>query len=211
MFVSSLLILVTAAVLLTIGLTSGNDQLLFSSIAASLAAGVALYMGARSRPPRPRVPRHRPAADDAPRRPAADDTRQLTRIGVDDRPTREIPVVAGRVFEPTDYAVDREPEIRFETPPRRAAGGSHAASGPLELRDEPIEQHMTSVEAAALMRLDAEVAVVDGRPRFHHANCVHLVGRDFEPLAVAEAVGLGFTPCALCEPASRLLMAPAGR
>ncbi|GAB3661274.1 hypothetical protein [Glycomyces tarimensis] len=200
MIVSSLLILVTAAVLLTIGLITGNNQLLYSSIAASLAAGVALYIGARSRAPRPSLPR---------RRPAADDTQELTRIGLDDTPTTELPVIAGRVFEPTDYAVDREPEIRFETPPKRVAAGSHAADSVPDLRDEPSEQRITRVDAAALMRLDAEVAVVDGRPRFHAPSCVHLVGRDPEPLPVAEAVELGFTPCSLCEPASRLLMAPA--
>ncbi|WP_026929361.1 hypothetical protein [Glycomyces tenuis] len=205
MIVGSLLILVTAAVLLTIGLITGNDHLLTSSIATSLAAGVALYVGARRGAPR------RPSAA---RRPAVDDTQELTRIGLDDTPTTEIPIVAGRVFEPTDYAVDREPEIRFETPPRRRGGGraAHAAEEPPGAGDEPAQQPMSSVDAAALMRLDAEVAVVDGRPRFHHASCVHLVGRDHEPLAVAEALELGFSPCALCEPASRLLMAPmAGR
>lgn len=205
MIVSSLLILVTAAVLLTIGMITGNDHLLASSIAASLAAGVALYIGARGRAPSPE-----PA-----RRPAADDTQELTRIGFDETPTTEIPVVAGRVFEPTDYTVDREPELRFETPPHRgteAARAAQAAPESFDAGDEPAEQRLRSVDAAALMRLDAEVAVVDGRPRFHHQSCVHLVGRDHEPLAVAEALELGFSPCALCEPASRLLMAPmAGR
>jgi hypothetical protein len=71
---------------------------------------------------------------------------------------------------------------------------------------------MSSVEAAALMRLDTEVVVVDGRPRFHHSACAHLSGREHEPLPVAEALELGFTPCALCAPVSRLLMVPvAGR
>lgn len=204
--VGSLLILVTAAVLLTIGLITGNDHLLTSSIATSLAAGLALYIGAR---------RRLPQRSDA-RSAALDDTQQLARIGLDDTPTTEIPVVVGRVFEPTDYAVDREPEIRFETPPRRRGGAghpAHAAEEPVETAgDEPAEQPLSSVEAAALMRLDTEVAVVDGRPRFHYSDCVHLVGRDHEPLAVAEALELGFSPCALCEPASRLLMAPmAGR
>jgi hypothetical protein len=70
---------------------------------------------------------------------------------------------------------------------------------------------MSSVEAAALMRLDTEVAVVDGRPRFHHSLCAHLTGRDHEPLPVAEALELGFTPCGRCEPVSRLLLAPLAR
>ena len=55
------------------------------------------------------------------------------------------------------------------------------------------------------MPLDGEVRVVDGHPRFHLPGCPHLVGRVDEPLPVAEAVGLGFTPCAGCAPATTLL------
>jgi hypothetical protein len=199
--VSSLLILVIAAVLLVTGMITGNDQMLVSSIAASLAAGVALYVGIRGRgAKRPRIAsqRTRSAADD--------DTQQFRRIVADDTPTTELPLLEGRIFEPTDYAVDRDPEIRFEEPPRQAA---HRA--PESLADEPAEQRMSSVEAAALMRLDTEVVVVDGRPRFHHSACMHLTGREHEPLPVAEALELGFTPCGMCEPVSRLLMAPLAR
>ncbi|WP_198587040.1 hypothetical protein [Glycomyces xiaoerkulensis] len=195
MIVSSLLILFTAAVLLTIGIVSGSDRLLLTSIAASLAAAVALYFGVAARS------RRRPAPE---RRPAADDTQELARIGFGDAPTTEIPVVRGRVFEPTDYQVDREPEVRFETPPRQNARGRHQSSD--DMGDEPPEQRMSSVEAAGLRRLDAQVSVVDGRPRFHLAGCVHLVGRDPESLPVAEALDLGFGPCSLCEPASQLLV-----
>lgn len=205
MIVSSLLILVTAAVLLVIGMITGNNQLLASSIAASLAAGVALYVGIRGRSAkRPRaVPRDR----------SADDTQQFRRIGFEDSPTTELPLLEGKVFESMDYAVDRDPELRFEEAPQQRRGEappSHRA--PESTADEPTEQRMSSVEAAALMRLDTEVAVVDGRPRFHHLTCMHLHGREHEPLPVAEALELGFGPCALCEPVSRLLMVPvAGR
>lgn len=207
MIVSSLLILVTAAVLLVVGMISGNDQLLVSSIAASLAAGVALYAGIRGRgAKRPRVIPRQGRSDD--------DTQQFRRIGLDDTPTTELPLLEGKVFEPMDYAVDRDPELRFEDlPPRRSRAEARAAHrAPDSSADEPTEQRMSSVEAAALMRLDTEVVVVDGRPRFHHSACAHLTGREHEPLPVAEALELGFTPCALCEPVSRLLMAPvAGR
>ncbi|THV28498.1 hypothetical protein E9998_11980 [Glycomyces paridis] len=195
---------------------SGNNQLLVSSIAASLAAGVALYVGLYNRGARrPRVA----SGKDAGRRtaPAGDDTQQFRRIGMDDTPTTEMPLLEGKTFESTDYAVDRDPELRFEdVPPRQARAGrgevpaSHRA--PESTADEPVEQRMSSVESAALMRLDTEVAVVDGRPRFHHTTCMHLHGREHEALPVAEALELGFTPCALCEPVSRLLLAPvAGR
>ncbi len=53
--------------------------------------------------------------------------------------------------------------------------------------------------------MSAEVLVIDGRPRYHQAGCVHLLGRESEPLPVSEAVELGFTPCSLCEPDSALL------
>jgi hypothetical protein len=205
--VSSLLILVTAAVLLVTGMITGNNHLLASSIAASLAAGVALYAGIRGRSAkRPRLIPRQTRSDD--------DTQQFRRIGLDDTPTTELPLLEGKIFEPTDYAVDRDPELRFEDlPPRRGrTDGRVGHRAPDPTADEPTEQRMSSVEAAALMRLDTEVAVVDGRPRFHHSACVHLTGREHEPLPVAEALELGFTPCAMCEPVSRLLMAPlAGR
>lgn len=205
MIVSSLLILVIAAVLLLTGMITGNDQLLVSSMAASLAAGVALYAGIRGRgAKRPRVVPRQTRSED--------DTQQFRRIGLDDTPTTELPLLEGKVFEPTDYAVDRDPEIRFEdVPPRQTRAGSRAGHrAPNPTSDEPTEQRMTRVEAAALMRLDTEVVVVDGRPRFHHTACAHLSGREHESLPVAEALELGFTPCALCEPVSRLLMAPVG-
>lgn len=221
MIVSSLLILVIAAVLLVTGMITGNDQLLVSSIAASLAAGVALYVGIRGRgAKRPRVHDSRASSARTGRRSARprgledDDTQQFRRIGLDDTPTTEMPLLEGKVFEPTDYAVDRDPELRFEdVPPRQSRGEAvNRHRAPESTADEPTEQRMTSIESAALMRLDTEVAVVDGRPRFHHSACAHLTGRDHEPLAVAEALELGFTPCAMCEPVSRLLLVPtAGR
>ncbi|CCH20237.1 hypothetical protein [Micromonospora lupini] len=73
------------------------------------------------------------------------------------------------------------------------------------LADEPAEQPITPAEAARVSRLPDPVVVVDGRPRYHLAGCPHLAGRVPEPLPVAEAVELGFTPCAACAPATALL------
>jgi hypothetical protein len=53
--------------------------------------------------------------------------------------------------------------------------------------------------------MSTDVLVVDGRPRYHLAGCVHLLGREIERLPVSEAVELGFTPCGLCEPDTALL------
>ncbi|WP_406071686.1 hypothetical protein [Micromonospora sp. NBC_01638] len=71
--------------------------------------------------------------------------------------------------------------------------------------DEPAEQPVTPAEAARVARLPDPVQVVDGHPRYHLDSCPHLVGRVPETLPVAEAVELGFTPCAHCAPATALL------
>jgi hypothetical protein len=73
------------------------------------------------------------------------------------------------------------------------------------LADEPAIQQVSTADAVRVSRMSTEVLVVDGRPRYHLAGCVHLLGRDSEPLPVAEAVELGFSPCVLCEPDSALL------
>ncbi|MGB2569607.1 hypothetical protein ACPFP2_14310 [Micromonospora citrea] len=71
--------------------------------------------------------------------------------------------------------------------------------------DEPEAQHVSTADAVRVARLDTEVRVVDGRPRYHLSSCPHLFARDHEPLPVSEAVSLGFTPCAECAPDTALL------
>lgn len=71
--------------------------------------------------------------------------------------------------------------------------------------DEPPQQYVSPADAARVARLANEVLVIDGRPRYHMSGCAHLLGRESEPLPVAEAVELGFSPCSLCEPDSALL------
>jgi hypothetical protein len=71
--------------------------------------------------------------------------------------------------------------------------------------DEPAPQQVSAADAARVGRMLNEVLVVDGRPRYHLAGCVHLLGRESESLPVGEAIELGFTPCSLCEPDSALL------
>jgi hypothetical protein len=71
--------------------------------------------------------------------------------------------------------------------------------------DEPAAQFVSAADAARVARMSAPVLVIDGRPRYHISGCVHLLGRESEPLPVSEAADLGFTPCSLCEPDSALL------
>lgn len=75
--------------------------------------------------------------------------------------------------------------------------------------DEPLPQAVRPADAVQVARLDAEVLVVDGRPRYHLPDCPHLIGRMTEGLPVAEAVELGFSPCGLCRPVDRLVAAAA--
>ncbi|WFE29383.1 hypothetical protein O7623_09410 [Solwaraspora sp. WMMD791] len=76
--------------------------------------------------------------------------------------------------------------------------------------DEPAAEQTSEAERAVLARIEAEVIVVDGRPRYHLSDCVHLLARPGEPLPVREALELGFTPCSLCGP-DRALLTEAGR
>jgi hypothetical protein len=76
--------------------------------------------------------------------------------------------------------------------------------------DEPSAQQVSPANAARVAMLSSEVLVVDGRPRYHAVGCVHLLGRETEPLPVGEAIELGFTPCGLCEPDTSLLDELAG-
>ncbi|GIG66075.1 hypothetical protein [Phytomonospora endophytica] len=108
---------------------------------------------------------------------------------------------------------DREREAleheEHETPVRRTAApvdaGGDDGDADDELADEPGPMSITRIDRTRLSGLTVPVQVVDGRPRYHLAGCVHLLGKEDEPLAVNEAVELGFTPCGLCEPTADVL------
>jgi hypothetical protein len=102
---------------------------------------------------------------------------------------------------------------------RRDAGGAAGFGEPDEFDepdaddpdDEPLPQSVRPADAVRVARMDAEVLVVDGRPRYHVPECTHLVGRLTEPIPVNEAVELGFSPCGLCRPVDRLVSATSRR
>ncbi|MEU8211037.1 hypothetical protein AB0B85_17805 [Micromonospora sp. NPDC049044] len=103
---------------------------------------------------------------------------------------------------PFGSSVDTSPAAS-PVSPATASDGDPRNDAPAA--DEPAEQPVTPAEAARVARLTAAVEVVDGHPRYHLASCSYLVGRVPEPLPVAEAAELGFTPCAHCAPATALL------
>lgn len=202
MIVASLLLIVVAVVLLVLGLVNGSSGLLVGSIGTSLLAAVALVVGARQ------AAAARAEAD-------YDEDEQ------DGGEEYEEPVSRTRTARDAGRdTVVREPEqpvrarVAERVPERAEAVGVTipAQGGALvdveddeDPPDEPVAQRVPAGDAARIARMSTEVLVIDGRPRYHVAGCVHLLGRPHEPLPVNEAVELGFSPCGLCEPDSALL------
>lgn len=110
---------------------------------------------------------------------------------------------------------DEDDDFDLGPPAAAEAAARPGQPGPAEIDegdppDEPAEQPVDAADAAAVAQLSNRVYVIDGRPRYHLGQCLHLLGRDRESLPVREAVELGFTPCAQCEP-DRSLLATARR
>ncbi|MEV1330151.1 hypothetical protein AB0J20_11295 [Micromonospora costi] len=196
MIVANLLLILVALVLLVLGLASGSSLMLIISIAASLLAAVALVAGARQ----------------------AAANRATATPGRSGQWESAATPAAGTAAPGAPYGPPlAEPEIPVQhVPPTVGTGGGWrqppappadepSPSGAEAYDDEPDAEPMTPAEALLVAGLPDEVRVVDGRPRYHRADCAHLVGREHEPLPVAEAVELGFSPCAHCAPATALL------
>ncbi|GIH19066.1 hypothetical protein [Rugosimonospora africana] len=235
MIVGSLLLILVAVGLLGLGLVSGSNAFLIGSIAASLLAAILLIVGARraaasraaangrsSRGLDPsglvdtmagqaeaRDPRGGSDAREALRQ-AARGNRMGAAPGerdgalgdpmagdtiIDEAPTQ--------VFIPPQSRMGMSPERDLDDPDGEEFGG--AEFGDEDPPDEPAAQVVSPQDAARVAQMSTEVLVIDGRPRYHHPACVHLLGRENEPLPVSEAVDLGFTPCGLCEPDAAML------
>ncbi|MET7422913.1 hypothetical protein [Dactylosporangium sp. NPDC005555] len=99
-------------------------------------------------------------------------------------------------------AVPQQPPLDEEYP--SAPAGEWSVDGEdyddEDPEDEPSIQASSAADIARVSTMTDEVLVIDGRPRYHVRGCVHLLGRESEPLEIGEAVELGFTPCSVCEP-----------
>ncbi|MGQ5263073.1 hypothetical protein ACTWLT_20270 [Micromonospora sp. ZYX-F-536] len=217
MIVASLLLILVAVVLLVLGLAGGSSVMLVISIAASLLAAVALVVGARQ------AAANRATAEPGQagrRHPATPRTANQAGPGVaygpplvePDVPVQHVPTTVGTGG--TGWRQPPEPPADHETSPAAPVSPASPFAAPADgdprvdaeaADDEPTAQPITPAEAARVARLPDPVEVVDGRPRYHLAECPHLVGRVPETLPVAEAVELGFTPCGHCAPATALL------
>lgn len=221
MIVASLVLILGAIALLVLGLVNGSSGLLVGSIGTSLLAAVALVVGVRQAASARSLAEledaeqfdgdeedwsHRSSYREEPIRAAIPPRRPERPGGWADEPVREREPVE-RALERTAVAgagvpsqVLRDDEPELYTEPYTDGYGDDE-----DPPDEPVAQRVTASDAARIARMSTDVLVIDGRPRYHVAGCVHLLGRPFEPLPVGEAVDLGFTPCGLCEPDSTLL------
>lgn len=215
MIVISLLLILVAITLLVIGLISASGLLLIGSIVGSLLAAVTLVVGMRQAAAAraevvdpamidPDVLAEADAKKDEYGAPAEEYLDEEF-AGYEGRRQRRAgpssPVVStefrDEAYPAYGTSEPEEPVHRDPVPPQRE---------PVEdPDDEPERQFVSAAEAARVARMTADVYVVDGRPRYHLAGCVHLMDKEAEPLPVNEAAELGFTPCGLCEPDSALL------
>jgi hypothetical protein len=225
--VASVLLILVAIVLLGFGLTGSSDVPLFGSIAASLLAAVALYVGARQ------VAAERAADHDKDEQFEEDLAPAWGEQEDVERPPAEPAYAPGG--EATGSASHRAdaggPASQTVVEPATAtltAERIPAQAGPVTVPtvpsedveagqdeddkyededppDEPAAQYVSPADAGRIALMSVDVFVVDGRPRYHQAGCAHLLRKESQPLPVSEAVELGFTPCSLCEPDSTLL------
>ena len=223
MVAASILLILVAVVLLIAGLAGGSSLLLIVSIAASLLSAVAFVAFARQAAaaratagreagPRPRTAHTVPSPDE-PVSPVPHHTSTVGAGGSGWRQPPGSPVTEpddppppAAYSPPFDAGPDEEPAPYSPPGPRTPETARPTSPAPGEAFDgDPPAEFLSTGEVARLVRLPGEVLVVDGHPRFHLPDCPHLVGREDEPLPVAEAVALGFTPCAHCAAATTLL------
>jgi hypothetical protein len=179
--VGSVLLVVAAGVLLGFGLVLLDPPLLYSSIGVSALAALALVLGVR------RMAALRAGRGVIAVRPGG--AGSLAVAG---------PRSVGRAAPRPIGRATVDPLLH---------GGAAVDDFTREMAplDEPAEQVVGPEDVDRVAGLDSRVVVVDGRPRYHLADCAFLVGYDAEPMAVSEAVELGFTACGLCRPLTALL------
>ncbi|GAB3858880.1 hypothetical protein ACFPIJ_19825 [Dactylosporangium cerinum] len=139
-----------------------------------------------------------------------------TRLGGSARSDANLPPVDETAMMPPvrdqpgdERATPQQPEVPpFEEYPSAAAGEWSVDGDDYDdedPEDEPPIQPSSAADIARVSTMTDEVLVIDGRPRYHVRGCVHLLGRESEPLPIGEAVELGFTPCSVCEPNDAVL------
>jgi len=221
-------LVVVALVLLVLGVTGPELDLVYGSIAVSLLSLVFLVLGIIQR--RGEVLPTGAAAE--PER----DVRDRARGDVQDGSVHHGSVHHGEVRDGDLHDGDRHDDDRHDDDrhdgdlhdgdrhdgdlhdsdgPAQPVGGTGGAPGAVELGPVPVEQSSGGSVAAvseeparagsALLPAADEdssgtVLVVVNRPRYHVAGCRYLAGKTPESRDVSDAVAQGFTPCGVCKP-----------
>jgi outer membrane biosynthesis protein TonB len=73
---------------------------------------------------------------------------------------------------------------------------------PEPAQPEPAQPEPAQPEPAQPEPVAGEVWVIDGRPRYHLADCAIIAGQNAEPIPFEQADEDGFMPCSLCEPST---------
>jgi hypothetical protein len=205
-------LLVVALALLVLALVGGNSTLAVCSIIGSLVAVALIVRGRRARA---ELAAARSAESSRLAAVAAERderTRALAAAAAEaGRRAAAAPPAAGPAGEPVPYSEpvpDSDP-VPDSGPVRdgelvrdgEPTSGDEPASGDESPADEPPVADTVPPLARAGQR---RVWVIDGRPRYHLAECAFLAGRSPEPVALSQAVQDGFTPCGLCDPDDHL-------
>ncbi|MGJ7906101.1 hypothetical protein ACOQFL_06435 [Actinopolyspora sp. H202] len=175
MLLTVLLLLLAAAGVLVFAVAAGSAQWAWLSVLLCAVAAVLLFWSrARDRKPRDRK-RSRPA------------------------PRHSAHAVAGDAAS----GPVAESEAELDGSGTTFGGdtiGPHAESVEPDPGTEPSEQRTDAADVLLVCESDAEVFVIDERPRYHLDDCSWVGQRSTMPLPVGEARELGFTPCAVCSP-----------
>ncbi len=225
MIVVSLLLILLSGGMLATGILDTNDGLVLASIAVSVFAAAALFLGIRQQ-----RAQSSPADDDESTEDTDAEPDTATELPADSTARRPggggpsapgdgsaAPNTAAPVLAAPDRAnVVARGGVEPAGPERNGSAGTEPVAA-TELgqdedledlddpADEPPAELLLASEEETLSHRDDEVLVVDGRPRYHLTGCPHLADKASEPLPVAEAVELGFTPCSRCAVATTLL------
>jgi hypothetical protein len=196
-------LLLVALVCLALGLVLASAPWLIASLAASVLAAIVLW---RVRGQLVAPGRNAKAGEQEPTDGEIGPDSPIWVI--DGRPRyhlRSCPIVAGDDAEQIPYA--QAVADGFVACPsclpklaERAAGDARPAVGtPADRLGEPVPGGPLAGRADSPA---GQVWVVDGRPRYHTADCMIIEGQAKQAIPLTQAIEDGFIPCSLCEPAA---------
>ncbi|HSP37224.1 MAG TPA: hypothetical protein VLR26_05680 [Frankiaceae bacterium] len=222
MIVISGALVVVAAVLLLLGFITSNLTFIYAAIGLSVVSGLFLLFGILQPHPPQRTPRSggRPRRDDregTPKRRRSPEGKAQGEGGESEQQSGgQVPAQSGTDGNATGAAAaaagagaaaaasqhgnDQQGDASQQGSKQQ---GADAPEDPFA--GEPGVEEVPDAVASAAEASGMPVRVVSGHPRYHLEHCSVVVGDpELEPLDIAEAKELGFTPCAVCAPDQHL-------